>query len=239
MKVTIIDTESASLKRGIVQIANIVTDENLSKIEKASVTLVNPLCKIDCSASGVHFIREEHVIDAPKFSDIAQEYIPSEGYLIAHNAPFDVRMLSAEGYDLPENVKVLDTLELARQLVNKSQSGDHKLGTLFHFTKAYELMGDYTGNAHDALYDCYLLFYTLKRLLEIYELSLEDAWELINTPIQDKQCDMKKYRDQDITWQQVFDEAPDYCQWILDNYNFDYHKQGKELKVWLKEILGG
>lgn len=237
MNVTLLDTESASLKGGIIQIANLITDENLSEIKESRCTLVNPLCKIGYGAMGIHFIRDEHVKDAPKFSDIAQEYIPTEGYLVAHNAPFDVRMLEEEGYPLPEGVKVLDTLELARELVHKNTCENHQLGTLYHYYMAYEDMGDYEGQAHDALYDCHLLFYTLKRMLAQHNLTLDEAYALINTPIQDKPCDMKKYRDSGKTWTEIYEEAPDYCQWLLDNYDFKYHKFGKELKAWLESVL--
>ena len=43
MKITILDTECASLKGKVVQIANITTDEKLSEIKESRCTLVNPL----------------------------------------------------------------------------------------------------------------------------------------------------------------------------------------------------
>lgn len=232
-KVTFLDTETASFQGGICQIGKIETNESLEWIAYDVVKLVNPQMKIGYGAQGIHFITDEQVQSAPYFQDIKDQFVPTEGYLIAHNASFDVRMIEADGGTIPEGVKVLDTLELAKRLIPKQSCENHKLGTLYHYFKCYNIM-DYKGDAHDALFDCHMLRLVLKAILLEYALTLEDAYNLCNQPIQEQICDMKKYRESGKTWQEVFDEDPSYCEWLLGNYNFSYHKQGQELKEWLE-----
>jgi DNA polymerase-3 subunit epsilon len=86
---------------------------------------LNPEREIDAGALAVHGIEMSRLLDAPKFSDIADELIAflTGAELIIHNAPFDVGFLDAELARLGREIRcitgfcrVLDTLALARKL---------------------------------------------------------------------------------------------------------------------------
>lgn len=80
---------------------------------------------IDDGATKVHGITNEQLADAPRFEEIAQEFIDfvRGAELVAHNAPFDVGFLNAEiarlGDCQPDSIEkicsVLDTLAEARR----------------------------------------------------------------------------------------------------------------------------
>lgn len=84
------------------------------------VTLVNPGRPISPGAFAVNGIRDEEVVDAPVFADVASTVLEmlGETVLVAHNAPFDLAFLASElqmcGLTLPDN-EVIDTLALARR----------------------------------------------------------------------------------------------------------------------------
>jgi len=83
-------------------------------------SLVNPGRPISPGAFAVNRIREEDLIDAPVFSDIAAMVLEmlADSVVVAHNAPFDLGFLASELNicRLPsiDNL-VIDTLALARR----------------------------------------------------------------------------------------------------------------------------
>ena len=93
---------------------------------------LNPEREIDAGALAVHGIELARLQQAPKFAEIAAEFLTfiSGAELVIHNAPFDVGFLDAELARLPgeaRNVaalcKVLDTLALARSLHPGQRNG--------------------------------------------------------------------------------------------------------------------
>ncbi len=86
-------------------------------------TLINPGRTISPQAALVNGITDDMVRDAPFFRDVAWDILNSlrDSVIVAHNAPFDLRFLSAEfaGIKLPhpEN-EVIDTLSIARRHYN-------------------------------------------------------------------------------------------------------------------------
>ncbi len=83
-------------------------------------SLVNPMRSISPGAFAVNRIRDEDLIDAPLFGDIAPVVLEMLGdsVIVAHNAPFDLGFLASElnicrlpFIDNP----VVDTLSLARR----------------------------------------------------------------------------------------------------------------------------
>ena len=85
---------------------------------------LNPERDIEDGALEVHGISREFLLDKPVFGDVAAEFLEfvDGAELIIHNAPFDIGFLDAELAQLgradrmADHVRVLDTLELARDL---------------------------------------------------------------------------------------------------------------------------
>ncbi len=85
---------------------------------------INPERDIDDGALEVHGISGEFLQDKPVFSEVVEEFLEFiEGAeVIIHNAPFDIGFLDSEltliqrPDRMAEHVRILDTLELARDL---------------------------------------------------------------------------------------------------------------------------
>ena len=145
------DTETTGLSPKSERIVEIgaVRFKNGKVLEKRS-WLVNPGKTIPHYATRVHGISNEMVQDAPAFAEVIGEFEAFIGnaVLVAHNAPFDVNMLSAEyqraGKEFPHN-EVIDSLKLARTWYPDLKS--HKLGTMA------EHLGLAKGSFHRALDD--------------------------------------------------------------------------------------
>ncbi len=96
-------------------------------------TLVNPRQSISRGAAAVHGIDASMVRDAPLAGQALREFFEFAGdsVLIAHNAGFDVGIVSMElircGMSLPENM-VIDNLGIARACLSRNRN--FKLSTL-------------------------------------------------------------------------------------------------------------
>jgi len=86
---------------------------------------IQPDRKIDDDAMEVHGITNEFLVDKPRFTDIAQEFLDFVvgAELVIHNAPFDVGFLNHElnllgksTSPIDKQCEILDTLVLARRL---------------------------------------------------------------------------------------------------------------------------
>lgn len=81
-------------------------------------TLCKPYGKISPDAAAVHGITDRDVMHAPRFAEILdslEEYL-QDLPLVAHNAPFDLKMLAAEGLET-HGRRVFDTLPIARKIL--------------------------------------------------------------------------------------------------------------------------
>lgn len=120
----VIDVETTGLMPGahdrIVEIAVVHTDEH-GTITGEWETLVNP--KRHVGAEHVHGIRAVDVLDAPEFSNIADDLIEllAGRVLVAHNARFDRGFLVAEfgraNVTMPDDAPTLCTMQLARDIL--------------------------------------------------------------------------------------------------------------------------
>ena len=149
----VFDTETTGLEYQIEKIIEIGAIKYIdhTPVEKFQM-LINPERELDEFITKLTHIKNEDLTDKltidkvlPMFFDFIEGYI-----LIAHNAPFDIKMLACEAYrseiELFNN-KVIDTLTLARRCIPKVKVKDYKLSTL----------KDYFGlanNSHRALEDC-------------------------------------------------------------------------------------
>lgn len=134
-------------------------------VEDEWSTLVNPGCPIPREATAVHGIRDEDVARSAPSSRVLPTFLGfiDGAALVAHNAPFDLRVMALEllrsGLPLPDN-PVLDTCALSRRL--GVEVPNHRLGTL---ARAF---GVPQGRAHRALTDARVA----KDLLQAYFRSL-------------------------------------------------------------------
>lgn len=112
------DTETSGLTAGaeIVEISA-VRFERFRPTE-IFTTLCKPYGRISPQASSITGIYDRDVRNAPRFSEIADAFEEFIGDLplVAHNAPFDLRMLASEGCPLTGR-RVFDTLSIARSLL--------------------------------------------------------------------------------------------------------------------------
>lgn len=132
-------------------------------------TLCNPEVAIPWYITNLTGIRNSHLVDAPSVATGISQFLDFAGFdsfenrtLVAHNAPFDVGFLrhGCRKFDLvwPEP-KVLDTVRLARKVLEKDEVVNRKLGTLAHY---FQVPSQPT---HRALDDARATHYVLQHLL--------------------------------------------------------------------------
>lgn len=128
-----------------------------------SETLINPERPIEQGATIVHRITDEHVVDAPRWPEavgrfwawVAEAAGSRRVVLVAHNAPFDLKMMRADnarcGLDFPRDFDVVDTLALFQDF------RDAEVYDIGESCKLRDLslrvLGKEMPDAHDALGD--------------------------------------------------------------------------------------
>jgi DNA polymerase-3 subunit epsilon len=115
-------------------------------------TLVNPGEPIPAFISVLTGITDRMVADSPRIGQALPAFLEfAQGsVLVAHNAGFDISFLkaAAAATDTPwPGFGVIDTVHLARQLVHRDESGNHRLSSLAR------LFGATTVPDHRALHD--------------------------------------------------------------------------------------
>lgn len=104
------------------------------KIVESFETLVNPEAPIPPFIMQLTGISDRMVRDAPKFREIAADFLDfiGDSVLVAHNAPFDMRFLNYEVGKIYENYRVanpnLCTVLLSRKLLPEIEN--HRLHTV-------------------------------------------------------------------------------------------------------------
>jgi len=147
----VFDFETTGLKADTESIIEIgaVRYKDGNEVESFS-ELVNPLKPIPAQASAVNKIYDNDVADAPTLSEVLPNFLKfiSGAVLVAHNASFDTRFLSAAIKQLKigdlDNY-VMDTLTLSRNL--HPQHGSHSLAAIC------ERMNINNADAHRAVHD--------------------------------------------------------------------------------------
>lgn len=115
----IIDVETTGFYRSdrIVEVAAVLLDDRL-RVEHEWATLINPHRHV--SASEIHGITASDVAGAPDIRLVAPHLaaLLDRRLVVAHNAPFDLRMLAAAlsgtAVNAPAELVTIDTLRLAR-----------------------------------------------------------------------------------------------------------------------------
>ncbi len=164
----ILDTETASLKGGVVELAWLKVDGNLNILDSFE-SRCNPECLIDPGAMAIHGITDEEVADKPVLAELTTNFTEPI-YFIAHNAAFDKRMLK----DRIEADRTLCTLALSRQFIKDTTN--HKLATL-----QAELMLP-VQPSHTAMGDVLTVRDLLLHLLPLAGVDLWTLFERAQTP---------------------------------------------------------
>ncbi len=128
-------------------------------------TLVNPGAPIPAFIAVLTGITDRMVSGAPSISTALASFLEFAhgSVLVAHNAPFDISFLKAAAAQTGNawpSFRVIDTAHLARQVVNRDEAPNRKLGTLAR------LFGSPTTPDHRALTDARATVDVLHGLLE-------------------------------------------------------------------------
>jgi len=131
-------------------------------------SFVNPQVSLPDYIVNLTGITDEMLVDAPLISEVFPDFIEfidrhEHVHLVAHNAPFDIGFLKAAATQLSHNwpkYEVIDTVKLARRVIDRSEILNYKLGTLSQFFETKALPN------HRALDDVKTTVEVLHRLIE-------------------------------------------------------------------------
>jgi len=177
-------------------------------------------------AMEVHGITPEMIADKPKCqeSDAYKrlcELNTQENFLIIHNAPFDLKMLEKEGFEV--QMQVIDTLRVAKHIFEDEEA--HRLQYFRYKMGLYKLEEEEAKKlgievkAHDAIGDVLVLKLFLTELKKAVQEKfpqdnpVEKMVELTNTPILVKTFRFGKHKGK--TLQEVALEDAGYLRWML------------------------
>ena len=131
-------------------------------------SFVNPQVALPEYIVNLTGITDEMLVDAPLISEVFPDFIDfidrhENVHLVAHNAPFDIGFLKAAATALSHiwpKYEVIDTVKLARRVIDRSEIPNYKLGTLSQFFDTKALPN------HRALDDVKTTVEVLHRLIE-------------------------------------------------------------------------
>ena len=210
MTYIILDTETTGLeeKDRLIQVSYVVLDDDYNQFF-SETGLFKPGVPINIEAMATNHITEEMVKDQETFSKsktftFLDKFLRENGVLVAHNAPFDKKMLEKEGIIVD---KYIDTRKVSQHILEESPK--HNLQYLRYYLK---LDGVDNSRAHDAEGDVEVLKKLFMFFIEEKKLSPEKMIELTNTPVFVKKMPFGKHKDIDMN------EIPkDYLRWMKEN----------------------
>jgi len=192
----------------------------------------NEFCSADVpinfAAMEVHGITPEMIEGKPTCKEMPAykrllELNTPENYMIIHNAPFDLKMLEKEGFEIA--MKVIDTLRVAKHIFEEEEA--HRLQYFRYKMALYkeeEAEAKKLGievKAHDAIGDVLVLKLFLTKLRKAVEEKfpgenpVEKMVDLTNTPILVKRFRFGKHKGK--TLQEVAQEDAGYLRWMLSS----------------------
>ena len=202
--------------------------------------LVNEGKKIPPKASSIHHITNEMIKAKPKFEEceayafLCEHNMPSTT-LVAHNAPFDVKMLLACGFSFKGTI--LDTLRVSKHLIPECEG--FSLQVLRYELRLYKEEKAQASRcaiseelqAHNALHDALMVKILYQYLLEIESKEKMIALSLKNVLV--KKFEFGKYKGRYIEEISLLERG--YLEWMLANildlnddlrYSINYYLQG-------------
>lgn len=216
MNLCFLDTETTGLgvDDRLIQVAYCVT--NSGSLEPI-VELFLPHVPITYGAMAVHHITNEMINGKPYFADSDMKKqlmkLSQRSIMVAHNAPFDLRMLEKEGIKWPIYI---DTLRCAKHLVD---SESYALQYLRYFL---DLRVE--GTAHDAAGDVKVMMALFEYLMTLVmradttqsEMQAMDKLvTLSNLPVLLKHLDFGKYFGR--TYEDVVHIDRQYLAWLYSS----------------------
>ena len=182
MRYVVFDTETPNSRNDRMCQIGLCLVEN-GQIFGAEGFLVNPECEFALFNVMLHGITPERTCGEPNFAELwtrELESIFSDGILVAHNAPFDMAVLSkclrAYGIRWRERAPYIDTVRMARQAFPSLPN--HKLDTLA-YTLGVEL--DHHDAASDAAACARILLSSMERGVDAGEFVREYDLECART----------------------------------------------------------
>lgn len=216
----VFDVESAGLKleEGLVEQAWLEIDDDMNVINEVR-SLICPPGPIDPSASGVHGLIYDDVKDAPSieqfWDSMGNCFANKRVLMIAHNAQFDAKYLAPYVGQLHQ----LCTLKLSRIAFPSDCEGqpagyvpppNHKQATMLFY------LGLVRKGTHNALDDVFTCLQLLQKIGEKLDMTLEEMYELANTPVRVKKIGFGKHKGTKVT-----DLPSGYVTWLLKQDNVD------------------
>ena len=242
MDLIFLDTETTGVEDTdqIVQLAYVLVKDG---VKYKRNRYYKPQVPISFKAMAVHHITNEKVAECPFLDEnddnmktLNKLNIP-DNVLIAHNADFDIGMLSNHGFNI--NMRKIDTLRCARHLLDDAQG--HALGVIFYQYRlhlklpelAAEMKIDLDGlAAHDALYDVLMLILVTRMLTRVAGGKVEKLIELTLTPVLIKEFTFGKHKGELVEDVAKTDAA--YLNWMLKNME----DLGEDMRYTINKYLG-
>lgn len=243
-KYILFDTETTGNQEEdrIIQVGSMIVDS------KGKVEVFDELCStvlpIKIQAMVIHgitpnLIEGKDIFTETNFYKTLQSLNNQENYLIAHNMPFDMGMMEKEGF--VSNLKIIDTLRVAKHLLKDSES--HALQYLRYALELYiseQAEADkynITIKAHDAIGDVLVMKLLLSHLVKLTKEQFPEEnpmikmEELTRTPIFIEVFKFGKYKGKMIS--EVCDEDIGYINWMIDKMDLDV-----DMKYTLDKLMG-
>lgn len=208
-KLRLYDTETTTLNGEIVEVAYVDIVDGV--IGQPVSHLIKPYSPIHYEAIATHGITDEMVLEAPRFSDMVDFYAPDDDMFVgSHNWNFDKRMLDNPVFDKP----YICTLELAKKLLPKGTCTSHKNMVLYYYLELHKKYALPEGVAHRAAFDVECTARVLVELMNRFDMTLEDCYNLLNKP-KEFICNFTKHRGK--LWSDVLKDDRQYVEWLVGN----------------------
>ncbi len=205
--------------------------------------LFQPPLPISVKAMSITHITNDMVADKPSFAHSPMyselEQLLTDHILVAHNAPFDVAMLTAEGLRIPTYIC---TLRLVSFLDEDGEIPEYNLQYLRYFLN----LNVANAHAHDAEGDVLVLTALFQHLMTKMLSRVSDPNEALAQMIQISQqpflrrtFKFGKYRGAKIA--DIAQQDPGYLEWLLQQKMADGDPNDPDTETWiysLKHHLG-
>jgi len=247
-KYILFDTETTGTGKDdkILQIGAMILDS------KGNIEIYNELCnphiEIGIGAMEIHNITPEMIQYKPQFMELEfysklQQLNNNENYLIAHNLPFDLKMVEKEGFQ--SQLKHIDTLKCAKHLFPDSkyyrlQYFRYSLD-LYKYEKEEAKKYNLDIKAHDAISDVLVMKLFLSKLVQevkkLYpsENPMIKLLELTNTFIFIENFKFGKYKNKKIV--DVYKEDKGYIDWLLKSIKSNEDNKDDDMEYTLNKII--
>ncbi len=223
----------------IIQIALIRKEGN-------EITALSDLCftdqKMSYAAMAVHHITPEMIKDGywPYETDTfraLEKENDASNYFITHGNELDLAMLENE--ELVIKMKCIDTDKCARHLLKDAEN--YKLQTLRYQYGLYKIekqraeeLGIGEVRAHDALSDVLWHYLLFEFLLEKVEGDADKLVHLTQTPILLEKITFGKYKNKNLTFEELFATDPSDFVWMYNHIARDWSDLEHTVEYWLK-----